>query len=55
MYLGFGFAYTEGGPWSDDGIKAISRFISRVERLVDSAVAAGKPGGGKVPGSEERN
>jgi leucyl-tRNA synthetase len=20
MYLGFGFAYTEGGPWSDDGM-----------------------------------
>lgn len=35
MYLAFGFAYTEGGPWSDDGIKAISRFIGRVERLVE--------------------
>ena len=33
MYLGFGFAYTDGGPWSDDGIKAISRFVGRVERL----------------------
>ncbi len=53
MYLGFGFAYTEGGPWSDDGIKAISRFISRVERLVDSAVAEGKSGGGKTGGEEK--
>ena len=53
MYLGFGFAYTEGGPWSDDGIKAISRFVSRVERLVDSAVAAGKSGS-REPGSEEK-
>ena len=53
MYLGFGFAYTEGGPWSDDGIKAISRFVSRVERLVDSAVAAGKSSG-RVPGSDEK-
>lgn len=34
MYLGFGFAYTEGGPWNDDGVKAIAKFISRVERLV---------------------
>lgn len=42
MYLGFGFAYTEGGPWSDDGIKAISRFISRVDRIVEVAMAAGK-------------
>ena len=34
MYLGFGFAYTEGGPWSDDGVKAIAKFIARIERLV---------------------
>lgn len=43
MYLAFGFAYTEGGPWSDDGIKAISRFVGRVERLVEGlAVTAGQ-------------
>jgi len=35
LYLAFGFAYTEGGPWSDEGIKAISRFINRVERLIE--------------------
>jgi len=35
MYLMFGFAFTEGGPWNDDGIKAMSRFISRIERLID--------------------
>lgn len=35
MYLGFGFAYTEGGPWNDDGIKAISRYLSRIERIVE--------------------
>lgn len=40
MYLGFGFAYTDGGPWSDDGIKAISRFVSRAERLIEIAVTA---------------
>lgn len=39
MYLGFGFAYTEGGPWNDDGVKAIAKFISRVERLVDEISA----------------
>jgi leucyl-tRNA synthetase len=41
MYLGFGFAYTEGGPWSDDGVKAIAKFISRVERLVDDVRGTG--------------
>ncbi len=35
MYLGFGFAYTEGGPWNDDGVKAIVKFVSRVESVVE--------------------
>ena len=34
MYLMFGFSYTEGGPWNDEGIKAISKFLDRVERIV---------------------
>lgn len=34
LYLMFGFSYTEGGPWSDDGIKAIGRYLDRVEKLV---------------------
>lgn len=38
LYLAFGFAYTEGGPWSDEGIKAIARFVNRVERLVDKFI-----------------
>lgn len=33
LYLMFGFSYTEGGPWSDDGIKAITKFLDRVERI----------------------
>lgn len=36
LYLAFGFAYTEGGPWSDDGIKAIIRFVNRMEKLVEN-------------------
>jgi len=32
-YLAFGFAYTEGGPWSDNGLQAIVKFVSRLERL----------------------
>ncbi len=39
MYLGFGFAYTDGGPWNDDGLKAIVKFIARVERLVEDVAA----------------
>ncbi|MGL4772685.1 MAG: leucine--tRNA ligase [Clostridium sp.] len=44
MYLMFGFAYTEGGAWSDDGIKSVARFVDRIERTLDScreAIASG--------------
>lgn len=34
LHLMFAFAYTDGGPWSDDGIKSINRFIARVENIV---------------------
>ena len=37
MYLMFGFAYTEGGAWSDDGIKSVNRFVERTERIIDTA------------------
>ncbi len=33
LYLMFGFSYTEGGPWNDDGFKAIVKFLERIERL----------------------
>ncbi|MBP5260910.1 MAG: leucine--tRNA ligase [Clostridiales bacterium] len=32
-YLAFGFAYIDGGPWSDGGLQSILKFINRVERL----------------------
>ncbi len=34
MFLMFRFAFTEGGAWSDDGIKPIARFLDRIERIV---------------------
>lgn len=37
MYLMFGFAYTEGGAWSDDGIKSVHRFVEKIERNLDIA------------------
>src|SRR3712207_9062156 len=36
MYLMFGFDYTEGGAWSDDGIKSTARFVDRMERILAS-------------------
>ncbi len=38
LYLMFGFSYTEGGPWNDDGIKAITKFLDRIERLANKLV-----------------
>ncbi len=38
LYLMFGFSYTEGGPWNDDGIKAITKFLDRVERMASKVV-----------------
>lgn len=55
-YLAFGFAYTEGGPWSDDGIKAIDRFFGRVERMAEklsSEQAAGVSGTDVLGASEK--
>ena len=34
-YLMFGFNYEDGGPWSDEGIKAIDKFLKRVYRLIE--------------------
>ena len=39
MYLAFGFACIEGGPWSDDGIKAMDRFTGRIERFIEKLVS----------------
>ncbi len=35
LYLMFGFSYIEGGPWSEDGIKAIVKFLDRIERFAE--------------------
>lgn len=35
-YLAFGFSYQEGGPWSDNGIKAVKSFFDKISRMVDS-------------------
>ncbi|TCO66375.1 leucine--tRNA ligase [Caldanaerobacter subterraneus] len=38
LYLMFGFSYSEGGPWSDEGIRAIARFVNRVERFIEKFI-----------------
>ena len=39
LYLAFGFNYIEGGPWNDDGIRSMHKFLERVERLIDNILA----------------
>ena len=39
-YLGFGFAYIEGGPWSDSGLQAIVKFFRRIETCVADCAGA---------------
>ena len=34
----FGFSYTEGGPWNDGGIKSVSKFLDKVEKLVTAVI-----------------
>ncbi len=34
LYLMFGFSYVEGGPWNEDGIKAIVKFLDKLERVI---------------------
>ena len=38
MYIMFGFSFMDGGPWKDEGIQAISRYLSRVETLVEKII-----------------
>ena len=38
LYLMFGFSYVEGGPWSATGMESITKFLERVERIVDKSI-----------------
>lgn len=53
LYLMFGFSYTEGGPWSDDGIKAIIKFLDRIERLAEKVKNADKKGSNAINKEEK--
>ena len=43
LYLMFGFSYIEGGPWSATGMESITKFLERVERIVDKAIVLNTP------------
>jgi len=45
VYLMFGFAFHEGGDWTDDGIDGIWRYLNRVWRLVDAFLDGRSPAG----------
>ena len=46
LYLQFGFNYLEGGPWSEEGVRAVARFVDRVERFIDGFLELQTKGGG---------
>jgi len=45
LYLMFGFAFAEGGDWTDDGIDGIWRYVGRVWRLVEALNTGRSPAG----------
>jgi len=54
-YLMFGFEFEKGGPWSDEGIASLDRFLNRIWRLFDKYgwVFEGDQSGGEM-GEDER-
>ena len=36
MYIMFGFDYRQGGPWDEKGIESMTKYFSRIERLIES-------------------
>lgn len=39
LFLSFAFAYVEGGPWNDDTLIAITKFMARINRMVEEIIA----------------
>lgn len=37
-YLMFGFDYKKGGPWDDKGIDAMTRYFTKIERIVETVI-----------------
>ena len=45
VYMMKGFAFSEGGGWSDEGIDGVFRYLQRVWRLSEAACAGRSPAG----------
>ena len=37
MYLMFGFDYRQGGPWNEKGIDSMTKYFTRIEKLVQTS------------------
>ncbi|MFH1842825.1 MAG: leucine--tRNA ligase [bacterium] len=44
-YMMKGFAFSEGGDWSDEGLEGVFRYLQRVWRLVEAALTGTSPAG----------
>lgn len=53
MYLMFGFSFTEGGPWKDEGIKAINKYLSRIDTLSERILSKKDSGEDAIREAEE--
>lgn len=54
LYLMFGFAFEEGGPWNDGGIKAVARFLSRIEKIAERVIELRNTKGDNKMSSDEK-
>lgn len=46
LTLAFSFAFTEGGPWSEGGLRAIVKFLHRIAALIEALKALPQEGEG---------
>ena len=54
MYIMFGFDYRQGGPWNEKGIESMSKYFSRIEKLIDTAIELRKnPKGNNISAKEK--
>ena len=38
MYIMFGFDYKQGGPWDEKGIESMTKYFTRIERIIDNFI-----------------
>ena len=50
----FGFDYRQGGPWNEKGIESMTKYFSRIERLVDTTRELSKNANNSNVGMKEK-